>query len=248
MLSIVIPAFNEENRLPFCLEKTIEYVSLQPYEAEIIVVCDGCTDNTAEVAASFKKSFNNLKIIEYPKNRGKGYAVKKGVLEASGNMVLFMDADYAVPIEIIESFIQQMERGYDVVIGARGLKETVITRHQMFLRELSGKAFGRLQRLILKIPYNDTQCGFKLFTKKTAHVLFNKIKYECSYFDAELIYIAYISGIKIKEMPVIWTHDGVTRMPIGVNRTFDLLRKLLKLKGLHKHFLQKNNLRKEQAK
>jgi len=248
MLSIVIPAFNEEKRLPFCLEKTIEYVSLQPYEAEIIVVCDGCTDKTAEITASFKKSFNNLKIIEYTKNRGKGYAVKTGVLEASGDMVLFIDADYAVPIETVESFIQHLEKGYDVIIGARGLKETVITRRQMFLRELSGKAFGRLQRFILRIPFNDTQCGFKLFTKKAAQILFNKIKYECSYFDAELIYIAYKSGMKIKEMPVIWTHDGVTRMPIGVNRTFDLLRKLLTLKRLHKDFLQKDNLHKEQAK
>lgn len=238
MLSIVIPAFNEEQRLPLCLEKTIRYVKDQSYETEVIVVCDGCTDKTPSIARSFTKPYDKLRVIEYSPNRGKGYAVKRGVLEAKGDIILFMDADHSVPIETVSSFIARIENGYDIVMGARHLKDTVIVQHQMFLRELAGKAFGRLQKFILKIPYYDTQCGFKLFTKKAADFLFPKIKYECSYFDAELIYIAHNSGFKIIEMPVEWTHDGVTTMPVGFKRTIDLLQKLLRLKKLHKETIE----------
>ncbi len=233
MLSIVIPAYNEEKRLKYCLENTIKYLSASRQDAELIIVCDGCTDDTAGTAKQFLRLFDKIKIIEYAPNRGKGYAVKKGVLEAEGDLILFMDADYAVPLETVESFKKEIEKGYDIVIGARHLKQTVINRRQMYLRELAGKAFGKLQKLVLQIPYYDTQCGFKLFTKKAA-LLFNKIQYECSYFDAELIYLAYNSGYKIKEMPVVWTHDGITTMPIDLKRTAELLVKLLKLKKLHR--------------
>jgi len=237
MLSIIIPAKDEESRLPGCLSKTIEYISGQEYESEIIVVCDGCTDSTAEMANSFKDKYRNLKVLDYSPNRGKGYAVKRGVLEAAGDMVLFMDADYAVPIETIDSFINSLNKGFDIVIGSRGHEETQVTRHQWFLRELAGKGFGRLQKIVLGIPFYDTQCGFKLFTRKAAQDLFPKLKYECSYFDAELIYIAYHSGMKIEELPVTWKHDGITRLPIGAGRAIDLMRKLFGMKTIHKDIL-----------
>lgn len=237
MLSIIIPAKDEESRLPGCLGKTIDYISLQDYESEIIVVCDGCIDSTAEAARSFKDKYNNLKVLEYSPNRGKGYAVKRGVLEAAGDIILFMDADYAVPIETIDPFIKSIKSGYDIVIGSRGHEETEVTRHQWFLRELAGKGFGRLQKIVLRIPFYDTQCGFKLFTKQAAQSVFPKLKYECSYFDAELIFIAYYSGMKIKELPVTWNHDGVTRLPINLGRVIDLLRKLFGMKTVHKDIL-----------
>jgi dolichyl-phosphate beta-glucosyltransferase len=240
MLSIIIPAKNEESRLPGCLGKTIDYISGQEYESEIIVVCDGCTDSTAETAYSFKDKYKNLKVLEYSPNRGKGYAVKRGVLEAAGDMVLFMDADYAVPIETIAPFINSLKNGFDVVIGSRGHEETQVTRHQWFLRELAGKCFGRLQKIVLRIPFYDTQCGFKLFTREAADYLFPKLQYECSYFDAELIYTAYYSGMKIKELPVEWNHDGMTRMPIGPGRMIDLLKKLFGMKKIHKDISQDN--------
>lgn len=233
MLSIVIPAFNEEKRLGLCLEKTISFVSKQLYETEIIVVCDGCTDNTASLSASYKEKHDSLRVIEYAQNRGKGYAVKRGIFEAAGDIILFMDADHSVPIETVNSFIKQVENGCDIVIGARNLPESIIIQHQMFFRELAGKAFGKLQKAVLKIPYYDTQCGFKLFTRQAAYALFNKIKFDCSYFDAEVIYLAHSSGMKIKEMPVTWKHDGFTTMPIGLKRTIDLLRKLFSIKKMH---------------
>lgn len=241
MLSIVIPAYNEEERLPQCLKQTLDYISPKPFDTEIIVVCDGCTDKTAEICTSVETTSAKLKVIHYMPNHGKGYAVKKGILEASGDIILFMDADYAVPIETLDKFIEQAESGYDIVIGARGLKDTIILKHQAYLRELAGKIFGRLQKKILKIPYNDTQCGFKLLNRNAALNLFKMIKYECSYFDAELMYLAYYNGYKIKEMPVEWKHDGKTKMPIGIRRTFDLLYKLIKLKSLHKYNIKTGN-------
>lgn len=234
MLSIVIPAFNEEDRLQAAIRKTLDFLVNQSFKAELIIVCDGCTDNTAEISRKFINENTNIRVIEYSPNRGKGYAVKTGVMNSNGDLILFMDADYAVPIETMKDFINQVENGYDIVIGARGLKNTKIIKHQNFFRELAGKVFGQLQKFILKIPFDDTQCGFKLFKKNTAVKLFGEIKFDCSYFDAELIYLAYKKGYKIKEMPVVWTHDGTTRMPIGIMRTLDLLKKLFILKSLHK--------------
>jgi glycosyltransferase involved in cell wall biosynthesis len=241
MLSIIIPAFNEEKRLPECLEKTINFALNQKYTTEIIVVCDGCTDGTVTICNNFQNTYTNLKVIQYSPNRGKGFAVKRGMLEARGNTRLFMDADCAVPIETVTNFLMQIEEGYDIVIGARGLKDTKIIAHQKILREAAGKLFGRFQKLVLGIPFHDTQCGFKLFTRKAAEFIFPMLNYECSYFDAELIYIAYNNKLKIKEMPVVWRHDGMTRMPIGVSRTIDLFRKLFNLKYLHKKLPESSN-------
>jgi glycosyltransferase involved in cell wall biosynthesis len=208
MLSVVIPSYNEEKRINRCLAPTISLLKKQTYESEIIVVCDGCTDNTRGVAESFVEEFKNLRIIDYSPNRGKGYALKKGMQEAAGEIRMFMDADYAVPIETLPGYLEKINKGYDIVIGSRRHKDTVIEQHQMFLRELAGKGFGWLQRLVLGFPYHDTQCGFKLFTKEAAEYLFPQLQYNCSYFDAELMYIAYRSDMKVKEMPVTWRHDG----------------------------------------
>jgi len=234
MLSLIIPAYNEEQRISGCLMPTIEFLNKLNSESEIIVVCDGCTDNTEAAAGAFKKDFNNLKIIKYSSNRGKGFAVKKGMLEAKGNLRIFIDADYAVPIETLTGFLEAVNDGFDLIIGSRGHPSTKIIQHQKFFRELAGKGFGRLQKFILDIPFYDTQCGFKLYTKEAAEFIFNKVKFECSYFDAEAMYIAYFSRMKIKEMPVEWRHDGITRMPVGPVRIADLLKKMFKIKKLHK--------------
>jgi len=241
MLSIVIPAFNEEKRLPGCLTETIKFLEKQDYDSEILVVCDGCSDRTAEIAFSYQSNYHNLKVIEYSPNRGKGYAVTKGMLESKGDIRMFMDADLAVPVETVNAFIKQISEGYDVVIGARGLKETIISEHQNFFRECAGKLFGRIQKLILNIPFFDTQCGFKIFSKNAVEYLFPKVKYDCSYFDAEVMYLAFRAGFKIKEMPVNWKHDGITRMPIGFSRAIDLFYKLIKLKSLHSEIVIEKN-------
>jgi dolichyl-phosphate beta-glucosyltransferase len=233
-VSIVIPAYNEERRLPATLERTIEYLDIQQYESEILVVNDGSTDKTKEVTELFSSKFPNLVYVEYFPNRGKGYAVKTGMLKARGKYRLFMDADYAVPIEFLTEFLKLMDDENKIIIGSRGKKDSIIEVHQSFFRERLARFFGVIQRLILGIPYRDTQCGFKLFSQKTAEKLFNQITYDCSYFDAEMIYIAHKLKIPIIEIPVKWKHDMETRMPIGIYRSIDLLIKLFKIKKIHK--------------
>jgi glycosyltransferase involved in cell wall biosynthesis len=231
-LSIIIPAYNEEKRLPGCLKNVIKYLKENKIDSEIIVVLDGCTDNTRSEAEKFKADFQDLKIIEYSPNKGKGYAVKTGILEANGKYRMFMDADYAVPIDYLTDFLQFVKNN-DIVIGSRGLDSTIIVKHQLFYRELAGKLFGRLQKFVLDIPFKDTQCGFKIYTADAAKKLFGEMQFDCSYFDAEILYNAYLSGMKIAEAPVTWKHDGETRMPIGFSRTIDLLKKMFRIKKIY---------------
>jgi len=229
LLSIVIPAYNEENRIPKTLEATIAYLKTRDYESEIIVVSDGSTDATIRRVEEYAEQFPALRGLEYHPNRGKGYAVKTGMLEAKGDFILFMDADYAVPIESVERFLQEIEHA-DVVIGSRIMQESVLTQRQPVLRELAARAFGRIQSAWLGLPFPDTQCGFKLFRRELAVKLFSAITFECSYFDAELLHIAWKSGVRVLELGVTWTHDGETRLPIGFRRTLDLLVKLWRIR------------------
>jgi glycosyltransferase involved in cell wall biosynthesis len=229
-LSIVIPAFNEEGRLSGTLVPTIEFLKKQEYRNEIIVVSDGSTDKTREVAESLVPSFPTLRVIEYFPNRGKGYAVKTGMYAAAGKYRLFMDADYAVSIDYLPAFLSQAHQGYDIVIASRVLADSRIERHQPFSRESAAMIFGKIQRFFLHLPFPDTSCGFKLFTEYSAAKLFQKMTFNCAYFDTELILIAYRSGIKIKEVAVHWRHDGETRLPIGVRRTLDIIKKLIVLR------------------
>ncbi|MBN9414012.1 MAG: glycosyltransferase [Candidatus Eremiobacteraeota bacterium] len=228
-LSIVIPAYNEATRLPRTLEATIEYLSQQSYESEILVVSDGSGDDTIPQARKFSEQFPNLRCLEYFPNRGKGYAVKTGMLEAKGDFVLFMDADYAVPIAYVERLLQQMDKA-DLVIGSRTLQESVLEKRQPVLREFAARVFGRLQQAWLGLPFRDTQCGFKLFRREIVQKLFLTLTFECSYFDAELLHVAWRSGVRIRQVPVTWSHDGETRLPIGFRRTLDLLAKLWRIR------------------
>lgn len=238
-VSVIIPAYNEANRIDRALIPAIDYLKHHDYSSEIIVVSDGSIDNTREIAEKHKIDFENLKIIEYSPNKGKGFAVKTGMINAGGKFRLFMDADYAVPIDYIESFLSEMNKGYDIVIGSRENKDAEIIKHQSFFRERLAKGFNLLQRLILRLPIKDTQCGFKLFTSDAAQKLFNSISLDCAYFDAELLYIAHKNNLKIKELGVKWTHDKETRLPITFTRTIDLLIKLIKIKIKKNIYIQK---------
>jgi glycosyltransferase involved in cell wall biosynthesis len=233
-LSIIIPAFNEEKRIPMALVPTIDFLKKQSFTSEIIVVSDGSQDQTKVVAESFKNIFQNLSVIEYSPNRGKGYAVKTGMLNARGKYRLFMDADYAVPIEHVDKFLMMIDKDFDIVIGSRAVKQAYIEKHQPFFREFLAKCFGRMQQIILGLPIRDSQCGFKLFTDKMADYLFNRIVFDCAYFDAELLYLACREKARIAEVGVHWKHDDNTRLPIGILRSFDLLKKMFIIRIIHK--------------
>lgn len=233
-LSVVIPAYNEEDRIHKSLESTIAYLRKQPYESEIIVVSDGSTDKTVDVVRRYKDKFENLRIIEYFPNKGKGKAVKTGMIAAKGEYILFMDADYSVPIEEIEKAFRFVnEEEFDIAIGSRGLKGTIIEQGQSKLREVAGKIYGKIQNLWLGINFEDTQCGFKLFSRKTAQILFPKQRLNSVIFDGEILFLAYRAGLKVKEFPVRWIHDPESRIKYDPIKSLKVFWELLKVRLLH---------------
>ena len=213
-LSIIIPAYNEEDRIVRTIERTLAYLDRQSYTSEVIVVSDGSTDATKAVV---EKEFSpgeevTLKVIEYHPNRGKGYAVQKGMLNGSGDIVMFMDADYSVPIEAVEQGFDLLASGHDIAIASRTLPESIIHQHQNIFRELSAKIYTWLQNQYLGIRYGDTQCGFKLFTRDAAQTLFAEQKLASVIFDPEILWLARQNDFRVSEFPVEWTHVADSRI------------------------------------
>lgn len=211
MLSIVIPAYNEEKRIVKTLNRIVEYMDNKDYE--ILVVNDGSKDKTVEVVEEVKEAVNNkVRIINNPGNKGKGYSVKNGMLYAKGDLLLFSDADLSTPIEELEKLLPFVEWRYGVVIGSRALKESDVKVHQPFYRELMGKFFNKIVRLLAVKGIRDTQCGFKLFTREAADKVFKLQKLDGFSFDVEILYLAKKLGFKIKEVPIIWVNDEETKV------------------------------------
>lgn len=210
LLSIVIPAYNEEVRLGKTLAETMAYLAAQDYPSEIIVVDDGSQDRTVEIAESFQSSTTEktkLLVIKNPGNRGKGYAVRNGMLHANGEVQLFFDADLATPLDQIPKVIQPILGGeYDVVFGSRALSEAVIEVEQSFLRQLRGRGGNLLIRLLTGMDIKDTQCGFKAFRRQAAQSVFPLQQVDGFGFDPEILFIANKQGWRWKEMPVVWRH------------------------------------------
>ncbi len=198
-ISIVIPVYNEEKRIGKTLERCLEYLKSKKYNFEIIVVNDGSTDNTEEVVRKFK----NIKIISYKPNHGKGYAVKKGMLSAKMDYVLFSDADLSTPIEELEK-LMKYKRYYDIIIASRTLKES--KAKSLKSRKFLGRIFSFLVKLLALREVSDTQCGFKLFKKEAARKIFKKQTINGWSFDVEILFIAKKVGYKIKEVGVKWKH------------------------------------------
>ena len=205
--SIVIPAFNEGQRISASLEKIITYVSQERWQAEIIVVNDGSTDNTVEIVNSFKPRAPYLRIVQNPGNRGKGYSVRNGMLHASGDILLFTDADLSAPIYEAQKLLAAIEAGADVAIGSRWLVRALQKERQPFHRELLGRAFNVALHLVLGLRYKDTQCGFKAFSREAAQLIFPNLKIERWGFDPEILFLAKRMKLKVAEIPVEWSHD-----------------------------------------
>ena len=210
-LSIVIPSFNEEKRLPATLQRIAEYVRASGRTAEVLVVDDGSTDRTAEVAARFQTQIENLRVISNGRNRGKGYSVRHGSLEARGEIVLFTDADLSAPIEEADKLLTNLA-GYDVAIGSRAVNRALIEVHESRFRELAGIVFNWIVRIILRLPFVDTQCGFKAFRREKCKIIFEQQTIERFGFDPELLYLARHHGLKIIEVAVRWAHSPATKI------------------------------------
>jgi dolichyl-phosphate beta-glucosyltransferase len=204
-LSIIIPAYNEERRIVKTLSETFAYLDAQKYESEVIVVNDGSTDRTTEKARGFAS--HRLRLIDNPGNRGKGYSVRNGMLQAKGEILLFYDADLATPTsEIIKVISPIAADRYDVVFGSRALDRNLIGTHQSALREKIGQAGNLIQYLITGLKFRDTQCGFKAFRSKAAHSIFPLQRVNGFGFDPEILFIAQKQGWRLLETPVRWNH------------------------------------------
>ena len=225
--SLVIPAYNEGARLAATLEKVLGYMARHECDAEVIVVNDGSRDNTADIVRSFAQDHPSLRLVENPGNRGKGYSVRNGVLHARGRIVLFTDADLSSPIEEVPKLLQALAAGSDIAIGSRWLQAELQTKRQSLHRQLFGRIFNLLLRITLGLPFKDTQCGFKAFRQRAALAVFPLQKIEGWGFDPETLFLARKFGLKVQEVPVVWAHDGGTRIhPIadGARMFVEMLR------------------------
>jgi len=210
-LSIVIPSFNEEPRLPATLERIASYIHSSGRETEVIVVDDGSADGTVRVAESFRGKIPNLRIVSNGQNRGKGYSVRHGSLEARGEIVLFTDADLSAPIEEADKLLAMMDE-YDVAIGSRAMNRKLIEVHESRFREFAGIIFNRIVRVILRLPFVDTQCGFKAFRREKCEIIFEQQTIERFGFDPELLYLARHHGLRTAEVAVRWAHSPATKV------------------------------------
>jgi dolichyl-phosphate beta-glucosyltransferase len=210
--SIVIPAYNESARLGATLKSVLSYVHSQGWDAEVIVVNDGSRDNTAEIVRSFAAADPILRLVENPGNRGKGYSVRNGMLNARGRVVLFSDADLSSPIEEAPKLFAALEDGADIAIGSRWLRAETQTQRQPLHRQIFGRIFNLLLRLTLGLQFKDTQCGFKAFKQPAVQTIFPLQKIERWGFDPEILFLARKFGFKVKEVPVAWGHSGGTRI------------------------------------
>jgi dolichyl-phosphate beta-glucosyltransferase len=213
-LSVIIPAYNEERRLPKTLGEIDKYLRKQIYDYEILVVNDGSRDRTVEVTKNQIPKIKNLKVIGYEKNQGKGYAVRFGMLEAKGDYRLFTDADNSTSIDQVEKMWPYFKEGFDIVIGSRDIKGAILDPPQPWIRgAILGKGFKLFRKIIVGLwRIEDTQCGFKCFTKKSAEDIFPRCKINRFAFDPEILVIAKKLGYKIREIPVYWKNDPESKV------------------------------------
>ncbi|MGB9851777.1 MAG: dolichyl-phosphate beta-glucosyltransferase [Candidatus Kapaibacteriota bacterium] len=229
LISIVIPVYNEEERIVGTLEKVWNYLTSNKYNFEIVVVDDGSTDKTLQRVESFKE---DVRIISYSPNRGKGAAVRTGMLNAKGKYRIFSDADLSTPIYEIEKLLEKLEAGADICIGSRAIDPSLIKKHQPFYREFMGKTFNKFVQLIVFRGIEDTQCGFKGFTERAAELVFSHSKIDGFSFDVEILYLAKKAGLKIEQVPVEWYNDSRTKVN-PLRDSMNMFIELFKIKKLH---------------
>ena len=232
-LSVVIPAYNEALRLPATLARVREHLDTRGVAHEILVVDDGSSDATAEIA---RAAGDAVRVLRHEPNRGKGYAVRRGMLAAKGERRLMTDADLSTPIEELARLEAEVDRGFEVAIGSRAVAGARIEVHQPAYREAMGRLFNVLVQALLLPGLSDTQCGFKLFTAAAAETAFGACRLDGFCFDVEALYVARRHGLRVAEVPVVWRNDAATRVGLGRGGAAfaDLLRiRVLALRGAY---------------
>ncbi|MGH9715020.1 MAG: dolichyl-phosphate beta-glucosyltransferase [Candidatus Acidiferrales bacterium] len=216
-LSIVIPAYNEESRLPRALARIRDYLAARGMgqdQAEVIVVDDGSRDDTARIVEEWSRQLPSLRLVSNVENRGKGYSVRHGMLEARGRVALFTDADLSAPIEEADKLFTALKAGNEVAIGSRALDRSLISTHQSKLRELAGMIFNGFVRLFTGLPFHDTQCGFKAFVTEPSRIVFEQQRIERFGFDPEILFLAKRHRLRTVEIAVRWAHDPATKVHV----------------------------------
>jgi dolichyl-phosphate beta-glucosyltransferase len=232
LLSVIIPAYNEEARLLRTLSRLAEYYGAQDYSYEVIIVSDGSSDGTISISEAFCAEHAEFRVVDSQPNRGKGFVVRKGMLMAAGDYVLFCDADLATPQEETAKLLPFALDGVPVVIGSRPLKESSLEIRQPWYREMLGRTFNGVVQLLAIKGIADTQCGFKLFSKAACREIFTRCDVDGFGFDLECLLIARDLGYEIKEVPIRWMHQDGSKVNLvrdGLKMLRDLVQ--LRLKG-----------------
>ncbi|MCU0426877.1 MAG: glycosyltransferase family 2 protein [Candidatus Kapabacteria bacterium] len=237
-LSFIIPAYNEAERLAPSLRKALEYFAAQAYTVEILVVNDGSKDATSAVATKFAEQDPRIRLLEQPRNMGKGAAVRRGMMEAKGEYRIFSDADFSTPIHETARVLERLQAGVDVCIGSRGIDTSLVKKHQPWYREKLGKMVNVLVQAAFIPGITDTQCGFKGFCSDAAEKVFSRAQLNGWMFDLEALYIASKLGLKIEEIPVEWYNDE--RTTVSFRHSWQILREILSIKRLHRNLAAKS--------
>jgi glycosyltransferase involved in cell wall biosynthesis len=227
LYSFIIPAYNESERLSASLPKVLDFIRERQYDAEVIVVNDGSADDTADVVRRFAATNPEVKLLKNPGNHGKGYSVRNGMLHGTGDVLLFTDADLSSPIYEADKLFKAIAEGADIAIGSRWLQRELQTERQPWYRQLYGRLFNLGLRIVLGLPYHDTQCGFKAFTRTAAQTVFTRQHIERWGFDPELLFLADKFKLRTVEVPVEWAHDHRSRIkPLrdGLNMGVEMLK------------------------
>jgi glycosyltransferase involved in cell wall biosynthesis len=231
-LSLVIPAFNESAKIQHDLEAARKFLKEQPFSSEILVVNDGSTDATQQIAEAYAKKRADskvaIRVLAYGQNRGKGYAVRYGVEKALGERIAFVDSGLCVPLEHLLRGLEKIDKGYDFAIGSRRIAGTRIVRPQPLYRRLGSKAFWIVVQSVMGVRVSDTQCGFKVYSGNAAKEIFSRVRTDGFMFDIEALIVARKQGLRGAEFPVEWSNDGDSRYhPIwGTIRNFRELMKI----------------------
>lgn len=234
-LSVIIPAFNEQERLPETLCAAHEWLNMHgAHDFEILVVDDGSTDATSDRVNELMPGMPELRLLQQATNRGKGAAVRRGMLEAEGDIRLFMDADHSTHIMEVEKIWPVIESGADVVVASRQHPDSDVAQHQSWLREHMGQGFNLLMRGMVGLNMQDTQCGFKAFTATAAEAIFSRQKLEGFSFDVEILFLAHHLGLTTVEIPVRWINEPNSRVRMLLD-PMHMFADLLRIRRMHRH-------------
>lgn len=225
--SIVVPAYNEGARIGSTLQEILHHIQVHNWRAEVLLIDDGCRDNTVEIAAGIGAGRPELRIVRNPGNQGKGYAVRNGMMQARGKVLLFTDADLSSPISEAGKLFAALEDGAEVAIGSRWLDPSLQFQRQSLKRQVLSRLYNIFLRAMLFFPYRDTQCGFKAFTHEAAARIFPLQRINRWGFDPEILYLAHRMRFRVAEVPVAWGHDDGSRLKVwrdGFRMGWDTLR------------------------